>query len=89
MAEAATETSTSDALTDGSWSLPDDLDTGTYYWNVTKTNGEDSSQTSTWSFEIVASHVLTVNGGTGGGTYKANSAVTIAANEVAGKSFTN
>ena len=87
-AEETTVTFNSDTLTTGSWQLPDNLTPGTYYWNVTKTNGDDSSNTSTWSFDILATHTLTVNGGTGGGQYRTNTRVTAEANAMEGKTFT-
>ena len=86
-AEGASEPTTSDTLTTGSWRRPE-LDPGTYYWNVTKTNGNQSSTTSTWSFDIMATHTLTVHGGIGSGSYGTNTQVTAEANTVAGKTFT-
>ena len=86
--ENTTVTFNSDTLATGSWKIADGLAPGTWYWNVTKTNGDDSSNTSTWSFEILATHSLTVNGGIGGGMYRTNTRVTAEANTVDGKTFT-
>ena len=85
-APGTTITFNSETLTTGSWALPD-LYPDTYYWYVTKTVDGESSRTSTWSFDILASHTLTVNGGTGGGRYRTNSRVTVEANIVEGKTF--
>ena len=86
--ENTTVTFNSDTLATGSWKIADGLAPGTWYWNVTKTNGDDSSKTSTWSFDILATHSLTVNGGIGGGMYRTNTRVTAEANTVDGKTFT-
>ena len=86
-AEGASQTTTSDTLTTGSWRRPE-LDPGTYYWNVTKTVDGQSWRTSTWSFDIMATHTLTVHGGIGSGSYGTNTLVTAEANTVAGKTFT-
>ncbi|MCR4573818.1 MAG: PKD domain-containing protein [Lentisphaeria bacterium] len=87
-APETTITFNSDTLTTGSWKLPDGLAVGTWYWNVTKTKGDNSSKTSTWSFDILATHTLTVNGGIGSGSYRTNTRVTVEANAVEGKKFT-
>ena len=86
-APETTITFNSDTLTTDSWKLPDGLAVGTWYWNVTKTNGDDSSKTSTWSFDILATHTLTVNNGTGGGRYRTNTRVTVDTTPMAGKIF--
>ena len=87
-APGTTITFNSDTLTKGSWKIADGLAVGRWYWNVTKTNGDESSKTSTWSFDILATHTLTVNGGIGGGMYRTNTRVTAEANTVEGKIFT-
>ncbi|MCR4575242.1 MAG: SUMF1/EgtB/PvdO family nonheme iron enzyme [Lentisphaeria bacterium] len=87
-APETTITFNSDTLTTGSWKIADGLAVGRWYWNVTKTNGDESSKTSTWSFDILAYHTLTVNGGIGGGMYRTNTRVTAEANTVEGKIFT-
>ncbi|MCR4572435.1 MAG: hypothetical protein K5787_01575 [Lentisphaeria bacterium] len=86
-APETTITFNSDTLTTDSWKLPESLAVGTWYWNVTKTNGDDSSKTSTWSFDILATHTLTVNNGTGGGRYKTNTRVTVDTTPMTGKIF--
>ncbi len=86
-AEGASQTTTSDTLTTGSWRRPE-LEPGTYYWNVTKTNGDQSSTTSTWSFDIMETHTLTVHGGIGSGSYSTRTMVTAEATPVSGKTFT-
>ncbi|MBP5672076.1 MAG: hypothetical protein J6X49_06770, partial [Victivallales bacterium] len=87
-AEATTVTFNSDVLTTGSFQLPEGLALGTYYWNVTKTKGDESSNTSTWSFDLLPTHTVTVVNGTGSGVYKIDTAVTATASDVEGKVFT-
>ena len=87
-AEATTVTFNSDTLTTGSWRLPDGLALGTWYWNVTKTKGSKSSNTSTWSFDLLPTHTVTVINGTGSGVYKKDATVTATAPDVEGKIFT-
>ena len=87
-APGTTITFNSDTLTTGSWKLPDGLFPATWYWNVTKTHDGESSNTSTWSFDILASHTLTVHGGIGSGMYRTNTLVAVEADTVDGKVFT-
>jgi formylglycine-generating enzyme required for sulfatase activity len=87
-AEATTVTFNSDVLTTGSFQLPDGLALGTYYWNVTKTNGDESSKTSTWSFDLLPIHTVTVINGAGSGTYKQQTVVTATATGMDGRIFT-
>ncbi len=85
--ENTTVTFNSDTLSNGSFQLPDGLAFGTYYWNVTKKRNSTSSNTSTWSFELLPTHAVTVVNGSGSGTYKQQTVVTATATGMDGRIF--